>query len=78
MARTPRVEYGFFHDDSNKNTAPLARAAAMCRARVSLNEAGNGTYRSLPPLPLVMRIRQASRSVSVRRIATSSATRTPV
>ena len=50
----------------------------MCRASVSLKAAGTGTYRSLPPLPWVMRIRQASRSTSSSRIFTSSATRAPV
>jgi hypothetical protein len=33
---------------------------------------------SLLPLPAVMRMRQASRSTSPRRMATNSATRTPV
>jgi len=43
MARTPRVEYGFFHEDSNRKAAPLSRAALICRARVSLKVAGKGT-----------------------------------
>ena len=47
MARTPRVEYGFFHEDSNRKAAPLSRAALMCRARVSLKVAGKGKERSL-------------------------------
>jgi hypothetical protein len=48
------VEYGFVHDDSNRNTAPFSRRAGMYRASVSLKAAGNGTYRSLPPLPWLM------------------------
>src|SRR5437764_11533143 len=44
----------------------------MCSASVSLNEGGKGTTRSLPPLPWVTRIRQASRSTSSSRMATSS------
>ena len=46
--------------------------ACVCSARVSLNEVGKWTMRSLPPLPWVMRMRQASRSTSSRRMATSS------
>ena len=34
IARTPRVEYGFFHDDSNTNTAPFSRRAAICGERL--------------------------------------------
>ena len=51
---------------------------SACRARASRKGWGNGTTRSLPPLPWVMRMRQASRSTSSMRMATSSATRAPV
>jgi hypothetical protein len=44
MARTPRVEYGFFHEDSNRKAAPLSRAALMCRARVSLKAWDSHSY----------------------------------
>src|SRR5712691_3369558 len=50
----------------------------MCRARVSLNDSGKGTTRSLAPLPCVTRTRQASRSTPSMRMPTSSDTRTPV
>ena len=52
MARTPRVEYGFFHKDSNRKAAPLSRAALMCRARGLFEGAGKRTSRILACLAL--------------------------
>jgi hypothetical protein len=38
------VEYGFSHDDSNTNTAPFSRRAAICGGERLLKAAGNGMY----------------------------------
>jgi hypothetical protein len=43
IARTARVEYGFFQDDSNRKVALLPRCVSIREGESFLDVAGNGT-----------------------------------